>query len=61
MIKGAKSIAEYAIRKWLQGQGFVMEYFELTVSGNIGTLEDRTGEKMTLVYDGNSREVYVAE
>ena len=61
MIKGAKSIAEYAIRKWLQGQGFVMEYFELTVSGNIGTLTDRAGEQMTLVYDSNSREVYVAE
>lgn len=28
-IKGCKSIAEYAIRRWLDEQGFAMEYFEL--------------------------------
>ena len=26
-IKGAKTIAEYAIRKWLENEGFVMECF----------------------------------
>ena len=34
MIKGAKSIAEYAIRKWLQSEGFEMRYFKLTVHNN---------------------------
>lgn len=28
-IKGAKTIAEYAVRKWLSEQGFVMGYHGL--------------------------------
>ena len=35
-IKGAKTIAEYAIRKWLSEQGFVMEYFSLSMEENRG-------------------------
>ena len=27
MITGSKTIAEYAIRKWLQGENFVMSQF----------------------------------
>ena len=34
MIKGAKSIAEYAIRKWLQSEGFEIRYFKLAVHDN---------------------------
>lgn len=58
-IKGAKSIAEYAIRRWLQNQGFVMSYFELTMYGNQAELKDTCGDTMTLVYDADSRTVYV--
>lgn len=36
MIKGAKSIAEYAIRKWLLEQNFVLECFTLTMDGSKG-------------------------
>lgn len=32
MIKGAKSIAEYAIRKWLEVHEFDMSQFELTIT-----------------------------
>jgi len=42
-MKGAKSIAEYAIRKWLEDQGFKMEYFTLHMKGDKATLEDRYG------------------
>lgn len=59
MITGAKSIAEYAIRKWLQDQNFVMSEFELTISGNKGIVKDKNGDSITLIYDGVSRTVYV--
>lgn len=57
-VKGCKTIAEYAIRKWLQDREFVMNYFKLQMFGNSGTLTDRNGETLTLVYeDGEVRVV----
>ena len=58
MIKGAESIAEYAIRRWLLNQGFAMSNFTLTIEGNKGLLEDKNGDRLTLVYDGKSGSVY---
>lgn len=57
-IKGAKSIPEYAIRKYLQNKDFDMSYFELTMYGNQAELEDTCGNTITLVYDAESRTVY---
>lgn len=50
MVKCAKTIAEYAIRKWLQENNFVMEWFTLEISGNTGTITDMNGERMFLIY-----------
>ena len=61
MIKGAKSIAEYAIRKWLLEQNFVLECFTLTMYGSKGILTDQTGDSMTLVYDSSEKHVYIKE
>lgn len=61
MIKGARSIAEYAIRRWLESQRFEMSAFVLDMDGSRGVLRDRNGDSMTLVYDGASHEVYVEE
>lgn len=61
MIKGATSIAEYAIRKWLQDQNFVMSCFELTMNGDEAILTDRNNDTLTLVYDSSSKTVYVKE
>lgn len=61
MIKGAKTIAEYAIRKWLWDNNFIMSCFNLTVVGNKGILEDSNGDHMTLVYDKGSKSVYIEE
>lgn len=61
MIKGAKSIAEYAIRKWLSEQNFVMEFFKLSMEGNKGILTDQTGESMALIYDADSKSVYIED
>ena len=54
-IKGAKTIAEYAIRKWLSEQGFVMEYFSLSMEENRGTLTDGNNDTLTLVYDKDTK------
>ena len=61
MIKGAKTIEEYVIRKWLQDQNFVMSNFELVVNGNEAVLTDKNNDTMTLVYDSTSKTVYVKE
>lgn len=61
MIKGTKTIAEYAIRRWLENQRFEMSAFTLDMDGSRGVLRDRNGDSMTLVYDGASHEVYVEE
>ncbi len=60
-IKGCKSIAEYAIRQWMQTQNFVESAFNLTMSGNIGTLRDRNGDTLVLAYDSTDKAVYVRE
>lgn len=58
MIKGAKSVAEYSIRKWLDVHEFDMSQFELTINGNEGTLTDKVGDSITFVYDAATRRVY---
>lgn len=59
MIKGAKSIAEYAIRKWLLEQNFAMDFFVLTMDGNVGKLTDKAGNSLSLAYDSDLRTVYI--
>ena len=59
VIKGAKTIAEYAMMRWAVEQGFVMECFTLTIDGNAGKLEDRHGDSITLVYDKETKTVHV--
>ena len=61
MIKGAKSIAECAIRKWLQSEGFEMRYFKLTVHNNEAMIVDSAGDTLRLVYDNDTKSVYVKE
>ena len=56
-IKGSRTIAEYAIRKWLENEGFQMEWFNLDMNGNEATLTDRSGDKMKIRYDSRTHEV----
>ena len=53
-IKGARTIAEYAIRRWLVCQGFAVEFFNVAVT-------DRNKESLVLVYDSDSGSVYIKE
>ena len=58
-IKSAKTIAEYAIRKWLENEGFVLECFQLTfLSECEAVIEDRQGDSLRLVYDKTRKEVF---
>ncbi len=59
--KRSKSIAEYAVRRWLLNQGFVMDCFTLTMDGNRATLKDKNGDTLVLVYDSHTKSVYVQE
>ncbi|MCD7994361.1 MAG: hypothetical protein LUK37_22290 [Clostridia bacterium] len=42
MMKKAKSIAEYAVRSWLE-ERFNMHYIKLGVDGNEAMIKDDTG------------------
>lgn len=59
VIKKAKSIAEYAIRKYLQDQNFDIEYCTLEMNGKEGTLTDQNGDSLVLVYDTDAKSVYI--
>lgn len=59
--KGAKTIAEYAIRSYLDREGFVMGCFDLKMNGSEGTLTDRNGDSLVLVYSAEDRSVQVKE
>lgn len=61
MIKGCKTIAEYAFRQWMASQGFVDGYFNLEVTGNEGVITDRAGDTLLLVYDSERKYVSVKE
>ena len=54
-------MAEYAIRRWLVEQGFFMESFGLIMDGKEGKLTDRQGDSLVLVYDCNTKSVYIKE
>lgn len=60
-VKGARTIAEYAIRRWMICQGFAMEFFDVSIDGNKATVTDRNKESLVLVYDSDSRSVYVKD
>lgn len=61
MIKGCKSIAEYAIRRFLIEQGFQLSFFDLDMCENQGTLIDCNGDSLTFIYDNEKKCVYTKE
>lgn len=61
MIKGCRSITEYAIRKWLEKENFVISCFELKFDGNTATIRDKNGDSLQLIYDRVSGTVNIGE
>lgn len=60
-IKDAKTIAEYAIRKWMNQEGFQDGYFVLETNGDEGIITDRTGDKLKVRYNRTTHDVEVLE
>lgn len=56
-IKGAKTIAEFAIRQWMEEHHFVMECFTLSMNGNKGIIKDGTNDTLTVIYDPGTKQV----
>lgn len=61
IIRGCKTIAEYAVRKWMDKNGFVHGNFELAMNGNEATITDRSGDSLTVRYDPATMQVAEAE
>lgn len=59
MVKGAKTIAEYAFRKWMEQEGFQEGYFSLEMVDTYeAVIRDKNGDSMKLVYDPGTRRVF---
>lgn len=56
-IKGAKSIAEYYIIKWLEEHEFILGYFDLEMDGNVGVVTDAFKNSIILEYNPNLKTV----
>ena len=59
-MKGIKTIAEYAILKWMEQEGFVRECFSVELNGNEAVLTDSENCKMKLIYHPETRTVFPA-
>lgn len=61
-IKGAKTIAEYAIRKWLENEGFMVDCFKLEFTGDYeAILIDGNGDNLRIIYDRATKTVFSIE
>lgn len=60
-MRGCKTIAEYAIRKWMENNGFVAEFFTVEMHGYNATIIDRTGDSMKIRYDPKTKSVEMEE
>lgn len=58
-IRKARTIAEYAIRKYLEENYVYTSWFGLEMDGNEAILTDRVGDSIKLQYDKKTHEVTV--
>lgn len=56
-IMDAKTISEYAIKKWMNQEGFQEGYFTLEMSGDEGKIKDRSGDILKVRYNRSTRNV----
>lgn len=56
-MKGCKTIAEYAIKKWMEDNGFAMECFTVEMCGNEAVITDKAGDSMKVEYKPETKTV----
>lgn len=56
-MKRCKTIAEYAVKKWMEQHGFIMDEFTVSMDGNDATITDQAGGSLTVRYDPATRQV----
>lgn len=56
-MKGCKTIAEFAIKKWMEDNGFDLGEFTVKMNGNEAVILDKNGDSMKVIYDNNERRV----
>ena len=57
-MKKSKSLAEYAMRRWMESEGLAMENFKLEMTGSReAVLKDGNGDQMGLEYDPDNHVV----
>ncbi len=61
ILRGCKTIAEYAFRRWMAENGFANGYFTLEATGNEAVIKDTAGDTLNLIYDSVEKRVRVEE
>lgn len=61
MFGNIKSISELAVRAWCCARGLDMRHIKLGMDGNEAMIEDGVGNTLRLVYDNDTKCVYVKE
>lgn len=61
ILRGCKTIAEYAFRRWMADNGFANGYFTLEVTGNEAVIKDKASNTLNLTYDNDEKRVRVEE
>ena len=61
ILRGCKTIAEYAFRRWMAENGFANGYFTLEITGNEAIIRDKAGNTLNLTYDNVEKCVKVGE
>ena len=51
ILRGCKTIAEYAFRRWMAENGFANGYFTLEMTGSEAIIRDKAGDTLNLTYD----------
>lgn len=60
-MKCCKTIAEYAIKKWMEDNGFAMNEFSVSMDENGATITDGHGDSMKARYNRRTKKVEVVE
>lgn len=58
-MKGTKSFAEYAVRRWMAEQGLAVSSFTITITGRSAVVSDQNGDILNLRYDNSTGTVLV--